>query len=46
MGFFPAGVSHSELKNMEVSYVVEKVSFIDTPKVYKEGSIVEGKVSK
>lgn len=31
---------------MEVSYVVEKVSFIDTPKLYEEGSIVEGKVSK
>lgn len=45
LGIFPAGVSHSELKNMEVSHVVEKVSFTDTPKVYEEGSVVEGKVS-
>lgn len=46
MGIFPAGVSHSDLKNMEVSHVVEKVFFIDTPEVYEDGSIVEGKVSK
>lgn len=46
MGIFPAGVSRLVLKNMQVSHVVEKVSFIDTPKVYKERSIVEGKVSK
>lgn len=31
---------------MGLSYVVGKVSFIDTPSVYKEGMIIEGQVSK
>ncbi|KAM4628384.1 alpha-2-macroglobulin-like [Polymixia lowei] len=33
-----------ESKTISLSYVVGKLSFIDTPKVYEEGSVVEGKV--
>ncbi|XP_067449972.1 alpha-2-macroglobulin-like [Thunnus thynnus] len=38
------GTSHSQGKTMEISYVVGKLSFIDTPKIYEKGSNVEGKV--
>lgn len=39
------GVLHSKEKTIQISYVVGKLSFIDTPKFYVGGSIVEGKVS-
>ncbi|XP_075891994.1 alpha-2-macroglobulin-like [Nelusetta ayraudi] len=38
------GVSYSEQKNMDLSYVIGKVSFIDTPSVYKAGMTLEGKI--
>ena len=45
MQAFLTGVSRSQEKVMTLSYVVGKLSFIDTPKVYEQGSIFEGKVS-
>lgn len=39
------GISHPQEKRIVISYVVGKLSFIDTPKVYNQGSNVEGKVS-
>lgn len=44
--FLITGVSYSGQKNMDLSYVIGKVSFIDTPSVYKAGMTLEGKVSK
>lgn len=44
-GPFLAGISFSQEKNMHISYVIGKLSFINPPKVYEEGSNVEGKVS-
>ncbi|XP_026195446.1 alpha-2-macroglobulin-like [Anabas testudineus] len=38
------GVSHLQQKMIRISYVVGKLSFIDTPRIYRPGSIVEGKV--
>ncbi|XP_053177290.1 alpha-2-macroglobulin-like isoform X3 [Scomber japonicus] len=38
------GISHSQGKTIELSYTVGKLSFIDTPKIYNKGAIVEGKV--
>ncbi|XP_062275146.1 alpha-2-macroglobulin-like [Scomber scombrus] len=38
------GISHQQRKRTIISYVVGKLSFIDTPKIYEEGSTVEGKV--
>ncbi|XP_070762049.1 alpha-2-macroglobulin-like [Enoplosus armatus] len=38
------GISHQQDNRMEISYVVGKLSFIDTPKIYEQGSNVEGKV--
>ncbi|KAF7645158.1 hypothetical protein LDENG_00209080, partial [Lucifuga dentata] len=38
------GITGSQSKSIEISYVVGRLSFIDTPKVYEEGSVVEGKV--
>lgn len=46
MEAFLAGISRSQDKIMKLSYVVGKLSFIDTPKIYDQGSIVEGKVSE
>lgn len=42
---FLTGISHSQGKTVTLSYVVGKLSFIDTPKIYDQGSNVEGKVS-
>uniref|UniRef100_A0A8P4JUW6 Alpha-2-macroglobulin n=1 Tax=Dicentrarchus labrax TaxID=13489 RepID=A0A8P4JUW6_DICLA len=39
------GISHPREKRITISYVVGKLSFIDTPKIYDRGSNVEGKVS-
>ncbi|XP_010785891.1 alpha-2-macroglobulin-like, partial [Notothenia coriiceps] len=38
------GISHQQEKRMDISYVVGKLSFTDTPKIYDQGSVVEGKV--
>ncbi|XP_026195460.1 alpha-2-macroglobulin-like [Anabas testudineus] len=38
------GVSHLQQKMIRISYVVGKLSFNDTPRIYRPGSIVEGKV--
>uniref|UniRef100_UPI003AAE80E9 alpha-2-macroglobulin-like n=1 Tax=Centroberyx gerrardi TaxID=166262 RepID=UPI003AAE80E9 len=38
------GIMHPQGKTISLSYVVGKLSFIDTPKVYDQSSIVEGKV--
>ncbi|XP_078140102.1 alpha-2-macroglobulin-like [Centroberyx gerrardi] len=38
------GITHPQGKTISLSYVVGKLSFIDTPKVYEHGSIVEGKL--
>ncbi|XP_071372715.1 alpha-2-macroglobulin-like [Centroberyx affinis] len=38
------GIMHPQGKTISLSYIVGKLSFIDTPKVYEHGSIVEGKV--
>ncbi|XP_038548732.1 alpha-2-macroglobulin-like isoform X4 [Micropterus salmoides] len=38
------GISHQQEKRIGISYVVGKLSFIDTPKIYDQGSNVEGKV--
>uniref|UniRef100_A0A8P4GF07 Alpha-2-macroglobulin n=1 Tax=Dicentrarchus labrax TaxID=13489 RepID=A0A8P4GF07_DICLA len=38
------GISHPQEKRITISYVVGKLSFIDTPKIYDRGSNVEGKV--
>uniref|UniRef100_A0A8C9XDM8 Alpha-2-macroglobulin-like n=1 Tax=Sander lucioperca TaxID=283035 RepID=A0A8C9XDM8_SANLU len=39
------GISRSQEKTTVISYVVGKLSFTDTPKIYSKGSNVEGKVS-
>ncbi|KAF3847190.1 hypothetical protein F7725_020218, partial [Dissostichus mawsoni] len=39
------GISHQQEKRMDISYVVGMLSFTDTPKIYDQGSVVEGKVS-
>ncbi|KAI9548108.1 hypothetical protein NQZ68_013128 [Dissostichus eleginoides] len=38
------GISHKQEKRMDISYVVGMLSFTDTPKIYDQGSVVEGKV--
>uniref|UniRef100_A0A673C6R7 Alpha-2-macroglobulin-like n=1 Tax=Sphaeramia orbicularis TaxID=375764 RepID=A0A673C6R7_9TELE len=38
------GIEHSQNQRIMISYVVGKVSFIDTPKIYEKGSNFEGKV--
>ncbi|XP_026169908.1 alpha-2-macroglobulin-like [Mastacembelus armatus] len=38
------GISQAEQKEIRISYEVGKLSFIDTPSVYEQGSNVEGKV--
>ncbi|CAL8360370.1 unnamed protein product [Merluccius merluccius] len=38
------GLKYLGRKNIQLSYVIGKLSFIDTPKVYERGSVVEGKV--
>lgn len=40
-----AGISPKQEKRIPVSFIVGKLSFIDTPKIYNQGSNVEGKVS-
>ncbi|XP_070684724.1 alpha-2-macroglobulin-like [Pempheris klunzingeri] len=38
------GISHPQEKRISISYIVGRLSFFDTPKVYEQGSNVEGKV--
>uniref|UniRef100_A0A3Q1K3Z3 Alpha-2-macroglobulin-like n=1 Tax=Anabas testudineus TaxID=64144 RepID=A0A3Q1K3Z3_ANATE len=38
------GISHPQEKRISISYVAGRLSFIDTPKIYNQGSNVEGKV--
>uniref|UniRef100_UPI0037E96FAE alpha-2-macroglobulin-like n=1 Tax=Semicossyphus pulcher TaxID=241346 RepID=UPI0037E96FAE len=38
------GISHQQHKRIEISYVIGKLSFFDTPKIYEQGSDVSGKV--
>ncbi|KAM6988646.1 alpha-2-macroglobulin-like [Tautogolabrus adspersus] len=38
------GIAHHNQKRLDISYVIGKVFFIDTPKIYDKGSDVEGKV--
>ncbi|KAM7413678.1 hypothetical protein PAMA_020858 [Pampus argenteus] len=37
-------ISRVQGKRIHISYVIGKLSFIDTPKIYEQGSNVEGKV--
>uniref|UniRef100_A0A671UCF0 Alpha-2-macroglobulin bait region domain-containing protein n=1 Tax=Sparus aurata TaxID=8175 RepID=A0A671UCF0_SPAAU len=39
-------ISHPAQEKIRISYVVGKLSFIDTPKIYEQGSNVVGKVSE
>ncbi|XP_047450260.1 alpha-2-macroglobulin-like isoform X2 [Mugil cephalus] len=38
------GITHPQEKRITISYVLGKLSFIDTPKIYTKGLNVEGKV--
>uniref|UniRef100_A0A3Q1J5E0 Uncharacterized protein n=1 Tax=Anabas testudineus TaxID=64144 RepID=A0A3Q1J5E0_ANATE len=38
------GISHQRQKNINISYVAARLSFIETPRFYHQGSNVEGKV--
>uniref|UniRef100_A0A4W6FDL3 Alpha-2-macroglobulin-like n=1 Tax=Lates calcarifer TaxID=8187 RepID=A0A4W6FDL3_LATCA len=38
------GISLPQQKRIQISYVIGRLSFIDTPKIYNQGSNVEGKV--
>uniref|UniRef100_A0A8C7TQ39 Alpha-2-macroglobulin-like n=1 Tax=Oncorhynchus mykiss TaxID=8022 RepID=A0A8C7TQ39_ONCMY len=39
------GITRSEEKHIAVSYVIGKLTFVDTPKIYEHGSIIEGKIN-
>ncbi|XP_060928856.1 alpha-2-macroglobulin-like [Limanda limanda] len=38
------GISLQQMKRLQISYVIGKLVFIDTPNIYDKGSNVEGKV--
>uniref|UniRef100_A0A8C5FT84 Alpha-2-macroglobulin-like n=1 Tax=Gadus morhua TaxID=8049 RepID=A0A8C5FT84_GADMO len=38
------GLNYLGSETIQLSYVIGKLSFVDTPEVYKKGSVVEGKV--
>ncbi|CAL8350321.1 unnamed protein product [Lota lota] len=38
------GLKYLEIEIIQLSYVIGKLTFIDTPTVFKRGSVVEGKV--
>uniref|UniRef100_A0A8C6T1T9 Alpha-2-macroglobulin n=1 Tax=Neogobius melanostomus TaxID=47308 RepID=A0A8C6T1T9_9GOBI len=40
------GITHSHNSRVSISYVIGKLSFFDTPKVYEKDTTVEGKVSQ
>uniref|UniRef100_A0A8C7TNX9 Alpha-2-macroglobulin-like n=1 Tax=Oncorhynchus mykiss TaxID=8022 RepID=A0A8C7TNX9_ONCMY len=37
--------THVTEKHIAVSYVIGKLTFVDTPKIYEHGSIIEGKIN-
>uniref|UniRef100_A0A8C8CJP2 Uncharacterized protein n=1 Tax=Oncorhynchus tshawytscha TaxID=74940 RepID=A0A8C8CJP2_ONCTS len=39
------GITRSEEKHIALSYVIGKLTFVDTPKIYEHGSIIEGKIN-
>uniref|UniRef100_A0AAZ3NU98 Alpha-2-macroglobulin-like n=1 Tax=Oncorhynchus tshawytscha TaxID=74940 RepID=A0AAZ3NU98_ONCTS len=39
------GITLSEEKNVELSYVIGEFTFVDTPQIYEHGSIIEGKIN-
>uniref|UniRef100_A0A3Q3FBI6 Macroglobulin domain-containing protein n=1 Tax=Labrus bergylta TaxID=56723 RepID=A0A3Q3FBI6_9LABR len=39
-----SGITHQQEKRIQISFVIGKLIFIDTPKVYAMGSDVEGKI--
>lgn len=42
---FPlTGITQSKEKHIALSYVIGKLTFVDTPKIYERGSTIEGKV--
>uniref|UniRef100_A0A3P9PFK9 Alpha-2-macroglobulin-like n=1 Tax=Poecilia reticulata TaxID=8081 RepID=A0A3P9PFK9_POERE len=38
------GISHSQTKRIAISYVIGKLAFVDPPRIYDQGSNLEGKV--
>ena len=45
MEAFLTGISFLQMKKVELSHIFGRLSFIDTPKVYDQALILEGKVS-
>uniref|UniRef100_A0A4W5JWQ4 Alpha-2-macroglobulin-like n=1 Tax=Hucho hucho TaxID=62062 RepID=A0A4W5JWQ4_9TELE len=43
--FHLTGITRSEEKNIELSYVIGELTFVDTPQIYAHGSIIEGKIN-
>uniref|UniRef100_A0A4W5JHJ8 Alpha-2-macroglobulin-like n=1 Tax=Hucho hucho TaxID=62062 RepID=A0A4W5JHJ8_9TELE len=39
------GITRSEEKHIALSYVIGKLTFVDTTKIYEHGSIIEGKIT-
>eukprot|EP00063_Salmo_salar_P094406 XP_014069241.1 PREDICTED: alpha-2-macroglobulin-like [Salmo salar] len=39
------GITRSEEKHIALSYVIGKLTFVDTPKIYEHGSVIEGKIN-
>uniref|UniRef100_A0A8C7KWS3 Alpha-2-macroglobulin n=1 Tax=Oncorhynchus kisutch TaxID=8019 RepID=A0A8C7KWS3_ONCKI len=39
------GITQSKEKHIELSYVIGKLTFVDTPKIYEHGSTIEGKIN-
>ncbi|XP_058489894.1 alpha-2-macroglobulin-like [Solea solea] len=38
------GIKFTQRKRADIAYIIGKLSFIDTPKIYEKGSDVEGKI--
>ncbi|CDQ93588.1 unnamed protein product [Oncorhynchus mykiss] len=43
--FHLTGITLSEERNVELSYVIGEFTFVDTPQIYEHGSIIEGKIN-
>uniref|UniRef100_A0A4W5JWG0 Alpha-2-macroglobulin bait region domain-containing protein n=1 Tax=Hucho hucho TaxID=62062 RepID=A0A4W5JWG0_9TELE len=39
------GITRSEEKHIALSYLIGKLTFVDTPKIFEHGSIIEGKIN-
>ncbi|KAK6295809.1 hypothetical protein J4Q44_G00335220 [Coregonus suidteri] len=39
------GITQSKKKHIGLSYVIGKLTFVDTPKIYEHGAIIEGKIN-